>query len=61
MEDPTGGSIHFFSDVRVVLLQHLSVNSLPEGSYPIEVEVRDEISGQHPIHFSQPLELKRSL
>ena len=61
MEDPEGGSIHFFSDVRVILLQHLSVNSLPEGSYTIEVEVRDEISGQPPIHFSQPLELKHSL
>ena len=44
--DQEGGSIHYFSGQRVVLVQTLPVGQLPPGRYQIEVKVRDRIRDQ---------------
>ena len=44
--DREGGSIHYFSGQRVVLVQTLPVGQLRPGDYRVEVEVRDNIRDQ---------------
>ena len=44
--DPSGESVQFFSAQRVVLLRAINLQSLNLGTYKIQVQVTDEVSGE---------------
>lgn len=44
--DTEGESVHYFSEERVVLIRQLPLHDLEIGSYTLEVEVVDQVTGQ---------------
>jgi GWxTD domain-containing protein len=60
LEDPQGGSIHYYSDTRVVLLKHLPIQSLPEGRYTVKVRIRDRVADLPALELTKSIQLTAS-